>query len=128
MNKCNYSGPTEPIFAVGPFRNGRIRRRPPTKLLTLCTYFNHFNLKMSASTVHPAKPYETKQTMNADYSAQYDYVMVFKTEAADGKCKQPAAAKACMTAMIAAGLEIFPYKSCQEDEIFVLIRAPVRES
>lgn len=65
---------------------------------------------------------------NCELSAHYDYVMVFKMEVGgDGRHRQTAATKDCMKSMIAAGLEIFPYQSVQNDEIYVLIRAPVSE-
>ncbi len=67
------------------------------------------------------------QEPDSELSTQYDYVMVFKLEQEEnGQRQQTAAAKDCMKSMIAAGLEIFPYQSVQKDEIYVLIRAPVR--
>lgn len=60
-----------------------------------------------------------------EFSAQFDYVMVFKmVEGAEGP-EQSAAAKTCINAMLTAGLEVFPYLSVQKDELYVLIRAPV---
>lgn len=60
-----------------------------------------------------------------EFSEQFDYVMVFKAHETEDGPGQTDAAKTCMTAMLAAGLEIYPYLSCQKDEIYVLIRAPV---
>lgn len=60
-----------------------------------------------------------------EFTAQFDYVMVFKLQEADGPPEQPPAAKHCMNAMLNAGLELFPYLSVQKDELYVLIRAPV---
>jgi hypothetical protein len=62
----------------------------------------------------------------SEFSATFDYVMVFKMdEDNNGVPSQSAAAKTCMNAMLSAGLEIFPYLSVQKDELYVLIRAPV---
>ena len=60
-----------------------------------------------------------------EFSAQFDYVMVFKVKEGPSGPEQSAAARTCMNAMLNAGLEIFPYLSVQKDEIYVLIRAPV---
>ena len=60
-----------------------------------------------------------------EFSAQFDYVMVFKVKEGPNGPEQSAAARTCMNAMLNAGLEIFPYLSVQKDEIYVLIRAPV---
>lgn len=86
-----------------------------------------------SSPVHPINAgnqnvaFPGTQETSCELSAHYDYVMVFKLETGEnGQRRQTAAAKDCMKAMIAAGLEIFPYPSVQEDEIYVLIRAPVR--
>ena len=60
-----------------------------------------------------------------EFSAQFDYVMVFKVKEGPEGPQQTAACKTCMNAMLTAGLEIFPYLSCQKDEVYVLIRCPV---
>jgi hypothetical protein len=60
-----------------------------------------------------------------EFSEQFDYVMVFKMVETDTQPEQSAAAKTCISAMLTAGLEVFPYLSVQKDELFVLIRAPV---
>lgn len=61
-----------------------------------------------------------------EFTEQFDYAMVFKTvEGKDGSSSQSAACKTCLNAMLTAGLEAFPYLSCQKDEVYVLIRAPV---
>ena len=62
-----------------------------------------------------------------EFSGLFDYVMVFKMVETlnGGPMEQSPAAKTCMNAMLTAGLEIYPYLSCQKDELYVLIRAPV---
>jgi hypothetical protein len=61
-----------------------------------------------------------------EFSAAYDYVMVFPMEGADNMPKkQSETAKSVMKTMEDAGLEIFPYLSVQNDELLVLIRCPV---
>jgi hypothetical protein len=60
-----------------------------------------------------------------EFSAQYDYVMVFKMHEGENGPEQSTTAKNCINAMLTAGLEVFPYLSVQKDELYVLIRAPV---
>lgn len=80
-----------------------------------------------------------KNVPTVEFSETYDYVMVFPmSEKADKKknvdydegeeMKQSNVAKHCMSAMVARGLEIFPYLSVQSDELYVLVRCPVSES
>ena len=56
-----------------------------------------------------------------EFTAAFDYVIVFPM--VDGQ--QSPAAKDVMHELIAAGLEVFPYLSVQEDELLVLFRCPV---
>lgn len=60
-----------------------------------------------------------------EFSAQFDYVMVFKMVDGPNGSEQSVTAKNCINAMLTAGMEIFPYLSVQKDELYVLIRAPV---
>jgi hypothetical protein len=57
-----------------------------------------------------------------EFSQKYDYCIVFPMEADK---TESAVAKHCIKEMIGAGLEIYPYLSVQEDELYVLIRTPV---
>jgi hypothetical protein len=57
------------------------------------------------------------------FTGQYDYVMVFPINKDTGE--QSNETKFCIHEILDAGLEIFPYKSIQEDELYVLIRCPV---
>lgn len=64
-----------------------------------------------------------------EFSQTYDYCMVFpmkKVKDENGKrYEQTEAAKYCVTELLAAGFEIYPYPSVQDDELLVLIRCPV---
>lgn len=60
---------------------------------------------------------------NADFLQSYEYVLVFPM--AKDFTSETKEARYCMNEMLAAGLEIFPYKSIQDDELLVLVRAPV---
>ena len=63
-----------------------------------------------------------------EFSAGYDYVMVFPLDGEkDVKPKkQSDAARGIVKLMTDAGLEVFSYLSVQDDEMLVLIKAPVR--
>lgn len=65
--------------------------------------------------------YSVKDATN--YSETFDYVMVFPLNK-DGS--QTDYYKDAMLRMLEAGLEVFSYKSVQEDELYVLIRCPLR--
>lgn len=58
-----------------------------------------------------------------DFAETFDYVMVFPLKDLTTQTKE---CKHCLNAMLEAGLEIYPYKSVQDDELIVLVRAPVR--
>jgi hypothetical protein len=75
----------------------------------------------------PVYGYNSTLTVHEDtseFSSTYDYVMVFKQKGTNLE-HQSKHAKHCIHAMMAAGLEIFPYLSVQNDELVVLIRCPV---
>ena len=65
-----------------------------------------------------------------EFSQTYDYCMVFpmkKVKTDSGKTfEQTDAAKYCVSELLAAGFEIYPYTSVQGDALIVLIRCPVR--
>lgn len=61
---------------------------------------------------------------STDFSATYDYVMVFPMKG-DNHDYQSKYAKHCIHELLAAGLEVFPYLSVQFDELLVMIRCPV---
>lgn len=60
---------------------------------------------------------------NAEFLASYEYVIVFPMQ--DDRITETLEARYCMQEMLRAGLEIFPYKSIQDDELLVLVRAGV---
>lgn len=60
----------------------------------------------------------------SEFSSTYDYCVVFKMRGSNFE-KQSKYAKYAIHAMLEAGLEVFPYLSVQDDELLVLIRAPV---
>ncbi|RYH21302.1 hypothetical protein EON65_20995 [archaeon] len=60
-----------------------------------------------------------------DFAETFDYVMVFPLKDLTTQTKE---CKHVLHAMLEVGLEIYPYKSVQDDELMVLIRAPVRFS
>ena len=67
-----------------------------------------------------------KKTQNHDLSAAYDYVMVFPMDGEKGQpLRQTETCKNVIKTLEVAGLETFSYLSVQDDEVLVLIRAPV---
>jgi hypothetical protein len=58
-----------------------------------------------------------------EFTDQFDYVMVFPLKNFTDESKET---KHCLHEILAAGMEIYPYKSVQDDELIVLIRCPVR--
>eukprot|EP01039_Chlorochromonas_danica_P003789 gene3789-4139_t len=66
-----------------------------------------------------------RPTDSNEFSAKYDYVMVFKMDGTAGNYSIPNTAKFCLQRMHNAGLETFSYESVQRDELLVLIRCPV---
>lgn len=64
-----------------------------------------------------------------EFSQTFDYCMVFpmkKVKDENGKhFEQTEAAKYCVSELLGAGFEIYPYNSVQGDELLVLIRCPV---
>eukprot|EP01034_Spumella_vulgaris_P033017 gene33017-40748_t len=61
-----------------------------------------------------------------EFTESFDYVIVFPmVENKDGSREQSPVARFVMHAMLAAGLEIYPYLSVQDDELLVLFRAPL---
>ncbi len=63
-------------------------------------------------------------TPSTEFSSAFDYVMVFPMKG-DQHQYQSNVSRHCINVMISAGLEVFPYLSVQNDELLVLIRAPV---
>lgn len=57
-----------------------------------------------------------------EFSQTFDYVIVFPME--EGGNLTPAAKYVCKE-LLAAGFEIFPYLSVQDDELIVMFRIPV---
>ena len=58
-----------------------------------------------------------------EFSSKFDYVLVFKM----GKDNsQSPYAKDSTYALLEAGLEVYTYLSIQEDELYVMLRCPVR--
>ena len=72
---------------------------------------------------NPAQNQDVSYIVSAatNYSETFDYVMVFPLK--DGV--QSDYTKDTVHRMLEAGLEVFTYKSVQEDELLVMIRAPV---
>jgi hypothetical protein len=59
-----------------------------------------------------------------EFSNSYDYVMVFPLNGSSHEF-QSKVAKHAIHEMLDAGLELFTYRSVQDDELIVLIRCPV---
>jgi hypothetical protein len=59
-----------------------------------------------------------------EFSNSYDYVMVFPLNGSAHEF-QSKVAKHALHEMLDAGLELFTYRSVQDDELIVLIRCPV---
>jgi hypothetical protein len=70
---------------------------------------------------------ETHIDMTDVHELFFEYVMVFKLEQEEegGAYKQDHYCKHVCAVMKEAGLILFPYLSVQQDELIVLIRAPV---
>lgn len=68
---------------------------------------------------------EAADPSKKDFLSSYEFVMVFPMEA--DFTTQTKEARHCIHEMLQAGLEIFPYKSIQNDELMVLIRCPVSQ-
>jgi hypothetical protein len=67
--------------------------------------------------------------LSSEFSSRFDYIMVFgMNDPGNGPMIQTDAAKTVISAMLQAGLEVFPYLSVQKDELYCLIRAPVSPS
>eukprot|EP01031_Cornospumella_fuschlensis_P040676 gene40676-49594_t len=71
--------------------------------------------------LHSAIELQIRDGVKGDFAETFDYVMVFPLKDGDNQTKE---CKHCINAMLEAGLEIYPYKSVQDDELMVLIRAP----
>jgi hypothetical protein len=65
-----------------------------------------------------------------EFTNSFDYVMVFgMLDPCDPLMDmiQSPEAKTAIYQMLEAGLEVFPYLSCQKDELYCLIRAPLEK-
>lgn len=60
-----------------------------------------------------------------EFSQTFDYCIVFPMKKIEGVYTQTDGAKYVCGELLAAGLEIWPYYSVQDDELLVLIRCPV---
>ena len=64
------------------------------------------------------------ELINPDFSAQFDYVMVFPLLTVGDPTSQSKVCKFVCQEMIDAGFELFPYLSVQKDELVVLSKIP----
>jgi hypothetical protein len=96
-----------------------------------------FGNKMSLSSVVSGNlhvPHETflndlsviNHRVTEEFSATFDYVIVFPLLLVHGKREQNDITKHVMHTMLDRGFELYPYLSVQDDELICLIRCPVR--